>query len=526
MPHLIKLRSSYEKLFCKVEAKPHKNFIKNISYEIIGKKIGKKTNFMQTFNEYSFSKPLKEALQRLHYKKPTAVQAAVFNAFFSGQDLSVQAQTGSGKTLAYTLPICEKIEWEGHEPQAIILVPTRELALQIQEAFFKVGRFKRIKAVGLYGKAPFQIQQKELKQKTHVVIATPGRLLEHIEKGTILLEQVRFLVIDEADEMLKMGFLESVKAIKERLPKERQTLLFSATFPKAIENLAYNFLVNPQNLTITPEKVVNHQIEVKGYAVDPEEKREILLRLTKVMNPDCCMIFCNRKAEVEALYQVLKNAGYRCNRLHGDLEQRDRFNIMKDFKKGCYRYLVCTDVAARGIDVKQVTYVVSYDVPEDKEQYVHRVGRTGRGGKLGQAAMLITPDEEVAVRAIEEYIGEKLELAALPTKEAAAEGEQAFFEKMNQSMESMEDPQDEAIHEGILKLHINAGKKTKMRPVDVVGTLCNLPGMNAEDIGIIQVQDISTYVEILNGKGEKVYKLLQSTPIKGRMRKVSKVERR
>lgn len=481
---------------------------------------------MQTFKEYSFSKPLKEALQRLHYQKPTAVQAAVFNAFFSGQDLSVQAQTGSGKTLAFALPICEQIEWEGHDPQAIILTPTRELALQVQETFFKVGRFKRIKAVGLYGKAPFHIQQKELKQKTHVVVATPGRLLEHIEKGTITLQDVRFLVIDEADEMLKMGFIDSVRNIEENLPKARQTLLFSATFPKAIEALASQFLNEPKNLRITPEKVVNHQIEAKSYEVTPEAKREALLRLTKVVNPDCCMIFCNRKVEVEALYDFLSQAGYRCNRLHGDLEQRERFRIMKDFKKGCYRYLICTDIAARGIDVKQVTYVVSYDVPEDKEQYVHRIGRTGRGGKLGKAAMLITPEEVNYVKAIEAYIGEALIREKLPTEELVTAQEAAFQEKMKMSLEVIEDSQEMAIHEGILKLHINAGKKTKMRPVDVVGTLCHLPGVEAEDIGIIQVQDISTYVEILNGKGEKVYQLLQSTPIKGRMRRVSKVERR
>lgn len=480
---------------------------------------------MQTFNQYSLSQPILKALERLDYKKPTKVQQVVLERFDKKQDLIVQAQTGSGKTMAFALPICEAVDWEGRAPQALVLTPTRELALQIQEVFFKVGRFKRIKAVGLYGKAPFGIQQKELKQKTHVVVATPGRLLEHLEKGTITTCDIQYLIIDEADEMLKMGFIEDVRHIIEALPKKRQTLLFSATLPKAINQLAKEMMKAPDKIQITPDKVASSQVETLCYEVRAEDKISALINLTKVKNPDCCMIFCNRKVGVEAVYQELIKADYACAMLHGGMEQKERFRVMEDFKKGRYRYLVCTDVAARGTDVKHVTYVVSYDVPEDKEQYVHRIGRTGRGQQTGQAALLITKEEEPLVAKIESYIGEALIMDPLPTAAEARAAQMAFKEKMTQPI-IMPKREVEAIHQDILKLHINAGKKTKMRPVDIVGTLCHLPGMCADDIGIIQIQDISTYVEILNGKGEMVYKQLQSTPIKGRMRRVSKVENR
>ncbi|MBE6024523.1 MAG: DEAD/DEAH box helicase [Cellulosilyticum sp.] len=480
---------------------------------------------MQTFKQYGLSQPILKALEKLNYQKPMEVQDAVLKAFSNKQDLIVQAQTGSGKTLAFALPICEAVDWEGRYPQALVLTPTRELALQIQEGFFKIGRFKRIKAVGLYGKAPFMIQQKELRQKTHVVVATPGRLLEHIEKGTITTTDLRYLIIDEADEMLKMGFMEDVHRIMEAIPKQRQTLLFSATWPKDIDALSREIMKAPQHIQITPQKMTSSQVEAISYEVEEENKLGDLMRLTQAHNPECAMIFCNRRVGVEAVYEALKEAHYACAMLHGGMEQRDRFRVMEDFKKGRYRYLVCTDVAARGIDVHHVTYVVSYDVPEDKEQYVHRIGRTGRGKKTGKAAMLITKAEQSYVEAIEDYIGEALVRGHLPTEAEAEQKVEAFKEKMQQVIE-VQKPETEAIHQDILKIHINAGKKTKMRPVDIVGTLCNLPGMAAEDIGIIQIQDISTYVEILNGKGEGVYQQLQSKPIKGRIRRVSKVEHR
>lgn len=475
------------------------------------------------FDAYALSEPLLKAIRLLGYERTTKVQQEVLPLLLEGKDVVVKSQTGSGKTAAFAIPICEKITWEENRPQALVLTPTRELALQVQEDFFNIGRFKRIKAVGLYGKAPFHIQQKELKQKTHVVVATPGRLLEHLERGTIVIDAIRYLVIDEADEMLKMGFLDEVGEIIERLPKKRTTMLFSATLPSDIKELCMRYMKAPMEISINPEHVASAKIETVCYEVEADEKLEAMKRLTKVENPSCCMIFCNRKDSVDEVYEALRDSNYSCAKLHGGMEQKDRFQIMEEFRRGRYRYLVATDVAARGIDIDHITHVINFDVPEDKENYVHRIGRTGRGGRSGKAVMLVTPRDTRFMTAIENYVGHRLNREMLPSEEEVEKVQAAFEETMHKPLERQA-KKGEVLSENILKLHINAGKKTKMRPVDVVGTLCNLPGMSAEDIGIINIHDISTYVEILNGKGEMVYKLLQKVPIKGRMRRVSRVE--
>ena len=475
------------------------------------------------FDAYALSESILKAIRLLGYEKTTKIQQEVLPLLLKGQDVVVKSQTGSGKTAAFAIPICEKISWEENKPQAIVLTPTRELALQVKEDFFNIGRFKRMKVVGLYGKAPFHIQQKELKQKTHVVVATPGRLLDHLNKGTVITSQVRYLVIDEADEMLKMGFLEEVEEIIKRLPKKRTTMLFSATLPPGIKELCKCHMKAPVEVSINPEQITNTKIETVCYEVTEDEKLEALKNLTKVENPSCCMIFCNRKERVDEVYEALYRSHYSCAKLHGGMEQKDRFQIMEDFRRGCYRYLVATDVASRGIDIDHITHVINFDVPEDKENYVHRIGRTGRGGRVGKALMLIAPRDTRFIAAIESYVGYRLNRAVLPTIEQVEKAQLTFEETMHKPLERQA-KKGERLNQNILKLHINAGKKTKMRPVDIVGTLCNLPGMSAEDIGIINIKDVSTYVEILNGKGEMVYKRLQKTPIKGRMRRVSRVE--
>lgn len=475
------------------------------------------------FTDFHLSEVIIKAIDLLGYCNPTKVQEEVLPRLLNHEDVVVKSQTGSGKTAAFAIPICEQVDWEENKPQALVLTPTRELALQVKEDFFNIGRFKRIKVVGVYGKAPFQVQQKELKQKTHVVVATPGRLLDHINKATINLSAIRYLVIDEADEMLRMGFLDEVKKIMSELPKARTTMLFSATLPSDIEALSKSDMENPVFINIETKQVVSKKVEMLCFETHQGKKLEALKQVAQLENPNCCMIFCNRKEGVDIVYDHLHSQNYCCAKLHGGMEQRDRFKVMEDFRRGCYRYLVCTDVAARGIDIDHVTHVINFDVPEDKENYVHRIGRTGRGGRSGKAFMLVTPEDKHFIQAIEKYIGHTLESAPLPSEEVLEAAKVAFELSKSIPLEKKV-KKGEALSQDIMKLHINAGKKTKMRPVDVVGTLCNLPGMCANDIGIINIQDISTYVEILNGKGEAVYKLLQKTPIKGRMRRVSKVD--
>lgn len=476
------------------------------------------------FKDYQLSNTLIKALDLLHFNTPTKVQQAIIPLALEGKDVIVKSQTGSGKTAAFAIPICERINWDENKPQALILTPTRELAMQVKEDFFNIGRFKRMKVMALYGKSPFHIQQKGLKQKTHIVVGTPGRVQDHLDKGTFITDEIRYLVIDEADEMLRMGFIDQVENIIKTLPKERVTMLFSATMKPYIEKLCESYMINPVTVEIESTTLTADRVEQVYYKVEDRDKMQALEAITTVESPESCMIFCNRKEGVDSVHEGLKQLGYPCIKIHGGMEQKDRFAVMEDFRGGRFRYLVATDVAARGIDIEHITHVINFDVPEDLENYVHRIGRTGRGGKSGKALMLVTPSEEDRLSVLEDYIGHTLTLGMLPSETEVEEAKVDFEKKMSTPMKKVQ-TKGEKLSAEIMKLHINAGKKTKMRPVDIVGTLCNLEGMSADDIGIIEIQDISTFVEILNHKGESVYKQLQTTPIKGRLRRVSKTDR-
>nr|WP_303244342.1 DEAD/DEAH box helicase [uncultured Cellulosilyticum sp.] len=475
------------------------------------------------FKAYNLKEGLLKAIDLLGYTSPTKVQEAVLPKVLEGKDVIVKSQTGSGKTAAFAIPICEKIKWDENPVQALILTPTRELAMQVSEDFFNIGRFERMKIVSLYGKAPFHVQQKALKQKTHIVVGTPGRIVDHLERGSLDVSSVKYLVIDEADEMLRMGFIDQVESILKYLPDDRQTLLFSATIAPHIEKLCENYMKDPQLIEIESQKLTADKVWEACYKVEEEEKMQTLMDLTVVEQPESCMIFANTKDQVDRVYETLKANDYPVRRIHGGMEQKERFAVMADFRKGYFRYLVATDVAARGIDIDHVTHVINVDVPENKENYVHRIGRTGRGGRSGKSMLLVSERENYFLKEIEAYIHHAIPVCQRPRPEEVINHQEAFETKMGIPMEKVAS-KGEKLSQEIMKLHINAGKKTKMRPVDIVGTLCNLKGMSAADIGIINIQDISTFVEILNNKGESVYKQLQNTPIKGRLRKVSKVE--
>lgn len=479
---------------------------------------------MTTFENYPLKKEILKAIHLLNYKAPTKVQEEVIPKALEEKELVVKSQTGSGKTAAFAIPLCDKVEWEENKPQVLVLTPTRELAMQIKDDFFNIGRFRRLKVTALYGRAPFHVQQRELKQKTHIVVGTPGRVIDHLEKGTFDTSCIKYLVIDEADEMFRMGFIEQVETIAALLPKERMTMLFSATIDKHIEELCTKYMRSePIKIEIASQNITADKIEELRYDVEAQKKVTVLKDLLTVENPESSIIFCNTKEQVEKVYDALREASYRIVKIHGSMEQKDRFAVMEDFRKGKFRYLVATDVAARGIDIDHVTHVINYDVPDNKENYVHRIGRTGRAGRKGKALTLVAANEVYYLKIVEGYIEHELLKMPLPSQEEVEKAKAAFEEKMATSLPQKE-AKGEKLSEGIMRLHINAGKKTKMRAVDIVGTLCNLPGMTADDIGIINILDISTFVEVLNNKGEGVYKALQTTPIKGRLRRVSKAE--
>ena len=478
----------------------------------------------EKFKDYNLSEEVLKAIELLKFTTPTKVQKEVMPAILNEEDVIVKSQTGSGKTASFGIPICELVDWEENKPQALVIAPTRELAIQVKEDIFNIGRFKRLKVVPVYGKAPFYIQEKELKQKTHVVVGTPGRLIDHIEKGTLDTSKIKYLVIDEADEMLNMGFIDQLHSIVASLPKNRITMLFSATIPSDIEYLCERFMKEPKTVEIEEENTATDRIIQVRYKAEEDEKIGLLRDITLMENPDSCMIFCNTKQQVDDVDHELSMLDYTCDKIHGGMEQRDRLKVMNDFKRGYFRYLIATDVAARGIDVDNISLVVNYDIPQETDSYVHRIGRTGRQGKEGKAVTFVMRNEKRFLNDIQSYIGKEIELKTRPDAELVDELKEAFHLKMDGEPELKEE-KGALLSTNILKLHINAGKKTKMRAVDIVGTLCSLEGMTAADIGIINIMDISTYVEILNNKGEMVWKELQNKPIKGRMRKVSKANR-
>ncbi|MDP4183048.1 MAG: DEAD/DEAH box helicase [Bacillota bacterium] len=475
------------------------------------------------FNDYSLSSELLKAIDLLGFTDPTEVQAQVIPAVLKQRDIIVKSQTGSGKTAAYAIPICQLVDWEENKPQGLVIVPTRELAIQVKEDIFNIGRFKRLKVSAIYGKSPFYNQEKELKQKTHVVVGTPGRIIDHLERETFDISKIRYLVIDEADEMLSMGFIEQLETIITGLPKERVTMLLSATMPKDIEALCKKYMKEPIHVETEEQNSTADRIWQERYSINQRDKAQLLSDITIVENPDSCIIFCNTKQTVDEVYNELEKLKYTCGKIHGGMEQRDRLREMNDFKKGYFRYMVATDIAARGIDIDNITLVINYDIPKNGESYVHRIGRTGRINKEGKAITFVTQNDTKLLQDIHQYIGKEILLKERPGKETVNSSKQEFVEKINTTPEAKE-IKGAQLSKEIIKLHINAGKKTKMRPVDIVGTLCNIRGMTAQDIGIINIVDVSTFVEILNDKGELAFQELQKTPIKGRLRKVSKVE--
>ncbi|MCP3776617.1 DEAD/DEAH box helicase [Paenibacillus sp. MZ04-78.2] len=479
----------------------------------------------QGFKDYKLSEEITRSLDSLGYQQPTEVQCKVIPIALERKDMTVKSHTGSGKTAAYGIPICEMLEWEENRPQALILTPTRELADQVKQDIMNIGRYKRIKAASIYGKQPFARQKVQLQQRNHVIVGTPGRLIDHIERQTIDLEQIKFLVIDEADEMLNMGFIEHVEKIIRELPQNRMTMLFSATLPKDVENLCHKYMNYPLDIEVKSEARTTSQIEHSIYSVRDENKLNLLRDVTIVENPDSCIIFCRTKIRVEVVFKELNKHGYPCGKIHGGMEQDDRTKMMNAFKQGELRYMIATDVAARGIDIENISHVINYDFPQENESYVHRTGRTGRAGHSGTAISFATPTEEKFVANVERYIGFEIPKRDNPSKEAIARTSPAFEAKIRNRRTIKKDRSSRSNQE-VLKLYFNGGKKKKIRAVDFVGTIAKIDGVSADDIGIITIEDNASYVDILNGKGCLVLDKMKDTTIKGKLLKVHEANRK
>jgi ATP-dependent RNA helicase DeaD len=343
-----------------------------------------------TFDSMALSEPVRRAIDEFGFTHPTPVQRAAFEPAAAGHDLIVQSRTGTGKTLAFGLPLVDRIVEEGRGLSALILAPTRELALQSQRAIEQVSKYKRLRTVAVYGGAPMERQVVQLKQGAEIVSGTPGRVLDHIRRGTLDPSGISVLVLDEADEMFSMGFAKELNAIMDALPADRQFLCFSATIDDNVQRIAERRMQSPQFITLSSDQIGAAEISHYFYMV-LGDKLSALVRVLEVEDPESAIIFCNTKSETETVARHLSAAGFNADWLNGDLPQRDREQIMKRTREGQLRYMVATDVAARGIDISHLTHVINFGFPESAEQYVHRTGRTGRAGRTGTAISVLGP---------------------------------------------------------------------------------------------------------------------------------------
>ena len=481
------------------------------------------------FAKYNLSRETIETLSVLGYLKLTPIQEQVIPLLLEEKDVVGKSQTGSGKTAAFGIPICDRVLWEENAPQALILEPTRELAVQVQDELFQIGRKRRLKVQAVFGGMPIDKEVLSLKQKSHVVVGTPGRVMDHIRRGSLVLSNIKYLVIDEADLMLDMGFFEEVEEIithvqtcVSRAPgAPLMRALFSATMGEHIERLTAEYMPEAVCVTVESESEVVSSISQYAYEVENEEKYDLLMKILQKENPGECMIFCETREMVNALHQKMRRKHIRCGMLHGGMEQRDRLYAIGDFRQGKFHIFITTDVAARGIDFPDITHVINYDFPTKKENYVHRIGRTARNGKSGVAISFIQESEKKARAEAEHYSKTEITISDASELQVTAVQRQTFSRRQKEKV-VLKEGKGAAFRESIMKITIGGGKKSKMRAGDVVGAICAIDGIIADDIGVIDVRDSITYVEILNGKGDTVYEMLQKKPIKGKLRKIQK----
>ena len=373
---------------------------------------------MQDFLHLGLKDEVLQMIDERGYEIPTPIQTKAIPAAMSGRDVMGQAQTGTGKTAAFGIPILNQVQ-QGRGLQALVLCPTRELAVQVCEEIAFLGRAMDIHTLAVYGGQSIEVQFRALKKAPEIIIGTPGRLLDHMRRGTIELASLKYLVLDEADEMLDMGFLPDIEKVVEECPQERQTLLFSATLLEEIRALAARFMINPELVMVEPEVKTIALLQQRYYVIPSRQKIPGLCKIIDLEQPKVSLIFCRTKKGADELARILNRRGYSADALHGDMSQRERDNTMQRFRQGRVRILVATDVAARGLDIEHITHVINFDLPEDMDSYIHRVGRTGRAGRGGVAINLVEPYQTRQLRNIERHIGKRIELAVLPEAESS-----------------------------------------------------------------------------------------------------------
>ncbi len=507
------------------------------------------------FQGLGLSDDVLRALDEIGFEEPTPVQREAIPPLMQGRDVMAQAQTGTGKTAAFGLPMIERLGGESRGPEGLILTPTRELAVQVAEAIHRFGKHRGTIVVAVYGGQPIDRQLRALSKPVDVVVGTPGRLMDHMRRETLKLDQVRFVVLDEGDEMLDMGFLEDIETILAALPEDRQTALFSATLPTRITGLAKRYLTDPVRIAIEPEQVTVPQIHQSYYEVVQRAKLEALTRILDIAKPTSAMVFCRTKVEVDDVTQALQSRGYAAEAIHGDLSQMMRDRVMNRFRAGAATLLVATDVAARGLDIEHVSHVINFSLPGDPESYVHRIGRTGRAGRAGEAISLVTPRERRLLRWIESAVGQRLEPRRVPTaSDVAAKQRERLAAMLGEVIETDElarpmalvdelsayydpaqiaaaaismllqpEPEETDLpvsaagaERGMARLFLDVGREDGVRPSDIVGAIANEARIPGKRIGVIEIKDAYSFVEIPEDLVQRVTEALGRTKLRGR----------
>lgn len=469
------------------------------------------TSAKKSFSDLGLSPELVRVTEELGFVEPSPIQVMSIPLLLQGKDLIGQAQTGSGKTAAFGLPVLDRIRLQDRKIQTLVLCPTRELCTQVARELRKLGRrFPGLQILILSGGTPMGPQFSALNRGVHIVVGTPGRVLDHLGRRSLDLSRVSMLVLDEADRMLEMGFQEDLEAIVSETPEHRQTVLFSATFPRSIESMSGQYQRSPERVTVEVENKIASSIRQIVYSVEDDDRFKTLVWVLRKEKPESAIVFCNFKASVAALAQDLSQAGISVGELHGDLEQRDRDRIMAKFRNRSIRVLIATDVAARGIDVSDLDLVVNFEMPKQPEIYVHRVGRTGRAGKGGVAVSFCSERESIKIQRIEELSQTELKIEKVP--------ELADVE-LEESSESVA-----AAAASMRTLYISGGRKDKVRPGDILGALTGeAGGLSASQVGKIEIHDLFSYVAISTDVFEVALQSLRDGRIKGKKFRVEPV---
>lgn len=511
------------------------------------------------FEDLGLCPEIMKAVKNMGFEEASPIQAKAIPAMLEGKDIIGQAQTGTGKTAAFGIPLLEKIDPKNKKLQAIVLCPTRELAIQVAEEIRNLAKYMHaIKVLPIYGGQEIVKQIRSLKSGTQLIIGTPGRVMDHMRRKTVKMENVHTVVLDEADEMLNMGFREDIETILEGVPEERQAVLFSATMPKPILDITKRFQKNAELIKVTKKELTVPNIEQFYYEVKPKNKEEVLSRLLDIYNPKLSVIFCNTKKQVDLLVNGLLGRGYFAAGLHGDMKQAQRDRVMDGFRKGKTEILVATDVAARGIDVEEVEAVFNYDLPQDDEYYVHRIGRTGRAGRVGRSFSFVTGKEVYKLKEIQRYCKTKIYAQKVPSLDDVANTKMdKLMETINRIIEeedlttyfqmiqaevndsdytSMdiaaallklcsgtkeEDGEDMfedtgAEEPGMVRLFINIGKKHKAKPGDILGALAGESGLPGKVVGTIDMYDKYTFVEVPREYARDILNAMDHAKIKGK----------